>query len=163
LISIGCKRIAHLKGPDTLTISKYRLQGYLDALKKHNMEIKEELIIQGGLTKEGGYQGTKELLNLPVPPDAIFAFSDPVAIGAILAIKESKYKIPEDIAIVGFSDEPITSLIDPSLSTISQPGFEMGKLATELFFEQINNSELFVPQRKILKTTLVVRNSSKRS
>jgi DNA-binding LacI/PurR family transcriptional regulator len=163
LISIGCKKIAHLKGPDSLSISHKRMEGYIDALKKHNIEVKEELIVPGGLTKESGMEGARQLLNLSEKPDALFAFSDPVAIGAVLAFKEAGLKIPDDISIVGFSDEPITSLIEPSLTTVSQPGYEMGQSAANLFFDQIIDPENFVPQKKMLKTKLVIRNSTRKS
>jgi LacI family transcriptional regulator len=165
LIQIGCKRIAHLAGPENLSITRKRLGGYIKALEKYNIPIDPSLIVPSGLTIETGYKGAKYLLDYPKEklPDAIFAVSDPVAIGSLNAIKERGLKVPEDIAIVGFSDEPVTSMIEPALSTIAQPGFEMGQTAVRLFFEQINdNSDSFKPQKKVLKTSLVVRKSSMR-
>lgn len=163
LISIGCKRIAHIKGPSALNISQFRLNGYLEALKRHHIEVKDELIVKGGLSKESGYKMTKQLLELPEPPDAIFCFNDPLAIGALMAIKESKFKAPDDVAVVGFSDEPAVSLLDPPLTTVAQPSFDMGKLATQRLFQQVENLDTYEPKKEVLKTTLIIRGSSMRT
>src|SRR5690606_14111426 len=114
-------------------------------------------------SEKEGYLATQQLLDLPNPPDAIFVNNDIGAIGAMKAIKERGLKIPADIAVVGFSDWQISSMVEPSLTSVSQPGFEMGETAAKLFLEQLANKDKpFVPQTKVLKTSLVIRDSSLR-
>jgi len=162
LIKIGCKNIVHLAGPDTLFISKNRLNGYVAALKAYNIAVDDELIVHCGLKTEDGIKGIEALLQKGKKFDGIFAVSDPVAIGVMLTLKTKGFNIPNDVSIVGFSDEPITSLIQPSLTTMAQPGFEMGHIAANLFLKQEADSDNFKPETKILKTTLVIRDSSKK-
>jgi LacI family transcriptional regulator len=126
LIEQGCKRIAQLNGAPNLIISIDRLRGYKDALNEHGMDVPEDLIIScPSGTFDEGKKATKKLLSMPKPPDAIFADNDPMAMGAMMAIKEKRLKIPQDIAIVGFSNWFFGELMDPSLTTVDQPGFEM--------------------------------------
>ena len=161
LIKSGYKRIAHLAGPKNLSISKYRLKGYKDALKLGNRPYNEELVVYGGLDDTDGVVGFQKLLSLEILPDAVFAVNDPVATGAFLTIKEHGLKIPDDIALVGFSNTNVSSLLDPPLTTVEQPTYEIGKTAVQLLLAQINNSEEnFVPQFEVLKTHLIIRGST---
>ena len=115
-------------------------------------------------TFEEGKRAANKLLSQKNIPDAIFAGNDPMAMGAMMAIKEKGLKIPQDVAIVGFSNWFFGELMDPSLTTVDQPGFEMGQEAARLLIRQIEmkDKEDFDPQpeTKILKTRLVIRNSS---
>ncbi|TKB96883.1 LacI family DNA-binding transcriptional regulator [Pedobacter cryophilus] len=161
LILTGKKRIAHLTGPSSLSISKKRLNGYLDALKKHDIPVDDELIISYDLSINKVNIYVKHLLSLKNPPDAIFAINDPTAIQAIQVIKQHQLKIPEDIAIIGFSDDYASALIEPSLSTMSQPIEEIGKSAIQMLVEQINRDvENWKATTKILETELIIRNST---
>jgi len=161
LIKSGYKRIAHLAGPKNLSISKYRLKGYKDALKLGNRPYNEELVVYGGLDDTDGVVGFQKLLSLEILPDAVFAVNDPVATGAFLTIKEHGLKIPDDIALVGFSNTNVSSLLDPPLTTVEQPTYEIGKTAVQLLLEQINNNEEnFVPRFEVLKTHLIIRGST---
>jgi LacI family transcriptional regulator len=165
LIEQGCKRIAHLNGAPNLMISVDRLKGYTDALKEHKIPLVDEIIItcQSG-TFEEGKKATKKLLSMANPPDAIFANNDPMAMGAMMAIKEKGLKIPQDVAIVGFSNWFFGELMEPSLTTVDQPGFEMGQEAARLLIRQIEmrDKDLVDPQpeTKVLKTRLIIRDSS---
>ncbi len=162
LISLGCKRIAHLCGPQGLLISQNRLNGYLKALKLHNIPIDEELIINCD-TYEKALECTDDLLSLKNPPDGIFAVNDLTAIGAMKVIKTKGLKIPEDISIIGFTNGMVSSLVEPSLTSVNQKGYEMGKIAAELLINRINNNEdNYAPITKIIKTNLVIRNSTKK-
>ena len=167
LIDQGCKRIAHLEGPPNLGITKQRVEGYVQALKESNIPVEQDLIIPGGGTIEEGKAATQGLLQLPNRPDAIFASSDPVAMGAMQAIKEAGLKIPQDIAVVGFSNWIFSGLLEPSLTSVDQPGFEMGQEAAKLLIRQIEfkskDNEDPTPETKILKTKLIVRDSSLKS
>lgn len=162
LIQTGSKRIAHIAGPETLQITKNRLNGYIDALKKYNHAIDEELICYGDFSINKGRDCTRQMLTFPNPPDAIFAVNDPSAFGAMLEIKARSLRIPEDVAVVGFTDEqPLTELVEPSLTSVSQPVFETGKIAAELFIKRIQTGITSAePERIVLKASLIIRNSS---
>jgi DNA-binding LacI/PurR family transcriptional regulator len=161
LIKSGYRRIAHLAGPKILSISKNRLTGYKEALKQNNLLMSEDLVVYGGLDYTDGVVGFHKLLNLEDLPDAVFAVNDPVATGAFVTIKEHGLKIPEDIALVGFSNTNISALLDPPLTTVEQPSYEIGKFAAQLLLEQIqNNDDAFVPKFKVLETQLIIRGST---
>lgn len=161
LIKSGYKRIAHLAGPKNLSISRFRLKGYKDALRQGNLPYNDSMVVHGGLDDTDGIVGVQKLLNLATMPDAIFAVNDPVATGAFVMIKEHGMKIPQDVALAGFSNTHMTSLLDPPLTTVEQPSYEIGKSAAQLLVEQINgNHEQFVPKFIVLKTQLVVRGST---
>lgn len=162
LASVGCKKIAHIAGPQNLSNSKQRLAGYIDALKALNLEVREELIITSDFTKESIRECTTKLLELNELPDAIFAYNSYIAFESMLAVKEKGLKIPDDIAFVGFANEPIISYIEPQLTTIIQPAYQIGKEAVNLFFQQLNNNGKFKPQTVILETKLVVKASSRK-
>lgn len=165
LIDQGCKRIAHLEGPPNLEITKQRLEGYLEALKERNMPIDTNLIVscpQG--TIEEGRKATEKLLSMSPLPDGLFSTNDPAAMGAMQAIKGKGLNIPNDIAVVGFSNWLFCSLMDPPLSSVDQPGFEMGQEAAKLLIRQIEMKTKQdtepQPETKELKTRLVIRESS---
>ncbi len=161
LIDSGYRRIAHLAGPEHLSVSQYRLNGYKAALKKHQIEFDEKLVISGGLDEEDGYNGLKKLLEInQLPPDVVFAANDPVAIGAFQRIKEIGLKIPQDIALLGFCNNPISQLVEPTITTVNQPAHQVGRRAAELLLEQINSPEDFIPRKEVLKTELIIRNST---
>lgn len=162
LIEKGCRNIVHFSGPQTLGLYKNRLDGYISALKKNNIKINPDYIIESRLMKEDGIKNAKKILNLP-EVDAVFSANDTAAISAMQYLKTKGVSIPEDIAFVGFSNEPISAVIEPSLTTVSQNDFEMGRIASTLLFEKINsktnkNKNL----TKILDGELIVRNSSNR-
>jgi LacI family transcriptional regulator/LacI family repressor for deo operon, udp, cdd, tsx, nupC, and nupG len=162
LIETGKKRIAHLAGPDNLIISRKRKEGYLAALKKHQIEIDHELIIPYDLNLEKVKIYVNHLINLPNRPDAIFAINDPTAIEVIQILKSKKIKIPKDIAVAGFSNDNYSAFIEPSLTTVAQPVEEIGKVATELLIDQINRDvKDWKAVTKMLDTQLVIRNSTK--
>jgi LacI family transcriptional regulator len=167
LIEQGCKRIAHLEGAPNLIISKDRLRGYQDALSESNLEVRENYtVVCPNNSFEEGKKATKKLLSLSVPPDAIFCSNDPMAMGAIMAVKEKGFKIPDDVAVVGFSNWFFGEITDPSLTTVDQPGFEMGQEAARLLIRQIElkdkDADDPVPETKVLKTRLIIRDSSLR-
>lgn len=163
LILQGCNQIAHFSGPQELEIYKNRFKGYKAALERHNIPFDPKLVLSSKLMESDGTENAKKLLSLKTPVDGIFSSNDTAAISALQYLKEQGIRIPEDIAIVGFSNEPISSVIEPSLTTIDQPGFEIGKIATNLLITQIKNKkEQTVPETIVLKPLLVQRNSSKK-
>lgn len=160
LIDHGYKKIAHLKGPQGLSIGKKRLQGYREAMKEHQLEIADEWILESGLQEKSGYEAMKKLLDLPevMRPRAVFAVNDPAAFGAIEAIRERGLTIPDDIAIVGFSDDIRAELLPVPLTTVSQPAYEVGKKAAETLLSIINGDK--IPEQDIqVLTELRIRSS----
>lgn len=161
LIEEGYKKIAHLGGSRGISITEARYNGYLDALKTQNIKINQDYCYFGGFHEKNGKEGMEFLLNLSDPPDAVIAVNDPVALGAYDAIKNRGLNIPGDIAIVGFSDNPICRIVSPQLTTIRQPTYEMGKKAMEMLIDQINNGDdNLKPRKEILETSLIVRQST---
>ncbi len=161
LISQGCKRIAHFAGPEHLNIYLNRMKGYLNALKDNNIDIKDYLIINNILTKEKGFSACKHLMNLKNKPDAIFAASDYSALGAMVYLKETGYKIPEDIALVGFANEPFTGLLEPGLTSVDQHSNEIGIEVAKLFLDEVQHGEAGTICRDIIiKPDLIIRKSS---
>lgn len=161
LIERGRKRIAHLSGPPSLKISEKRQNGYKAALRKHNIELDEELVIPYDLSLDKVHIYVNHLLNLPHPPDAIFAINDPTAIEIIQVVKKRGLRVPEDIAVVGFSNDFASGLIHPSLTTVSQPVKEIGGTAAQLLIDQMSRDVAdWKSIIRVLKTELIVRNSS---
>jgi len=161
LIQIGKRRIAHLAGPSQLVISRKRMNGYRDALKKYDIPIDEELILEYDLNLSKVKMYVKHLMDLDSPPDALFAVNDPTAIEAIQIIKKLGKRIPEDIAIVGFSDNYGSSFIEPSLTTIAQPVREIGRTAMELLLGLMDKDiSEWKPLIKTLDAELIIRNST---
>jgi len=163
LLEQGYRRIAILAGPKNLGISNERLDGYLAALKKYKIKVDPDLIIHCDFNQDYAYIATKELLSMKKRPDAIFTISDRMAIGAMLAIKEKGLKMPNDIGLVGFNNEPITSLVTPGISSVDQPAFELGKMAAKLFIETMHNNDDMSHVEEVLKPKLHVRESSLRN
>ncbi|MBN8822042.1 MULTISPECIES: LacI family DNA-binding transcriptional regulator [unclassified Spirosoma] len=161
LIKTGRRRIAHLAGPDTLTNSRSRLNGYRDALTQHGIAIDPELIISYDLNLDKANIYVNHLLNLPNPPDALFTINDPTALEALNVAKRRGIRVPQDLAIVGFSDDPISALIEPGLTTIAQPVDELGKQAAQLLIKQLlADDERPASETIVLPTRLIVRGST---
>lgn len=162
LIKQGYKRIAHMAGPKNLSLSQERLRGYTDALVKYGYVVDQELIIYSDFTDEKAWIYAKYFLEMANPPDAIFAVNDPSAIQIILAARSKGIKIPEDLGVVGFSDDPISSFIEPGLTTVSQPTLEIGRLAAMKVIELIEGTDLASDFVSKLDTHLIIRGSSSR-
>ncbi len=162
LIQQGHTKIAHITGPINVILSRDRLRGFQQAMMSHDLEIDSAYIQEGDFTFESGYHQMLKLLALETPPSAVFAFNDEMAMGAIKAVKDSHMLIPEDVAIVGFDNIKMASVIEPNLTTIDQPKYEIGKKAMELLLNLINGESL---QKKkfVMKDELIVRESSSKT
>ncbi len=161
LIEQGRKRIAMIGGPLNLQIYRNRQEGYLTALKEAGLSVDKSLVIHNSLTREDGTKAVKKLLKNAKQPDAIFCANDTTALSAIIYLREQNIRVPEDIAIVGFSNEPFSEVVTPSISTIKQPGFEMGQKAARLLIHQINQKEPATQFETIkMPTELIIRHSS---
>lgn len=159
LIDQGYRRIAHLAGTSNQAISRERQLGYEDALLVNGLEA-FMCVKVCGFAEQAGYQAMKELLEEDdLPLDAVFTVNDPVAFGAIKAIREKGLRIPEDIALIGFSDDIRAELMPTPLSTVSQPAFQIGKRAAEKLIRAIEHSD--EPVESIyMNTQLIIRESS---
>lgn len=162
LIDQGYKRIALLAGPENLSISNERMEGYLQTLKQNKIKVDKNLIIHCDFNQEYGRMAAKELLIMKNRPDAIFTISDRLAIGAALAIKETGLKMPKDIGLVGFNNDPMTKLMTPSISSVEMFAFEIGKATAKIFLEMINSETDMSDKEIIFKPKLFVRESSSR-
>jgi DNA-binding LacI/PurR family transcriptional regulator len=161
LIRQGRKRIAHIGGRNQLYVSRKRRQGFEAAMKDHNISPNPDYIVTGGYHEEDGRAAAQELCGLAAPPDAVFAINDPVALGAYMHFIDSGIKIPEEIALIGFSNNPNTTLIRPRLTTVSQPAFEMGKVAVSLLLKKLGSSSIASSaETVVLKTELLIRESA---
>ncbi len=151
--------IAYLSGPQKVSIGKQRLLGYKDALEAHEIPVNDDWIIQAGFKEDTGYEAMIQLLEQGENyPDAVVAVNDPTAIGAMNAIQEFELSIPEDIAIVGFTDDIRSPLMEVPLTTVHQPAYEMGERAAEKLIEVIENED--APIEKIeVPTSLKIRSS----
>ncbi len=164
MLKQGYKRIALLEGPQNLEIFRQRKTGYLRALEAHHIPVIDELIKINAWTKELGAQAARELLNLPAPPDAIFAStSDFSALGVHEVAMEMGFKVPAQLGICGYANEPFTEITSPSITTIDQFSFKMGATIAELYFEQLDNAETRIAQKVIsIKPELIIRASTLR-
>ena len=161
LISVGCKRIAHLGMTKELSIGKNRLNGYIKALEDNNLPVDEKLIIECD-SYHAAMTVTKRLVYDLKPPDGIFAINDLTAIGALQIIKECKLNVPNDIAIVGFGNGIYSMFTDPSLTTIEQNGYKMGQTAITLLLDRLIRKDDYPPVREIFESTLIMRKSSQK-
>jgi LacI family transcriptional regulator len=161
LINIGKKRIAIIKESDSSNVSERRYQGYLRALRKHNLEFDENIVLSSeDLSIDEGRRQTSILLSLQNKPDGVFTIIDEAGIGVIKELKKNKIKIPEEIAVVGFSNSIFSTIINPKLTSIDQPGNRIGEIAVKYLIEEIKN-EVSVSHKTIeIKTNLIIRKSS---
>ena len=162
LIEQGYKRIAHISGPQHINIFKERLKGYRSALRSHNIHFDPSLVYDGDVSIDAGRLAVKHFLEMPLPPDAIFAVEDFTALGAIKELKQHNISIPDDFGIIGFANESFGEHITPSLSTIDQQTVKMGKEAFNLMIKLIEEkgSSKKMMQKRILQPIPIFRNSS---
>ena len=161
MIKTGCKRIAFFSAPLHLEISKNRKNGYLDALRKYHLPI-EESLIRIADTKNLGYERAMEILREPNRPDAFMAMNDYTASGILVAAKKLGLKVPEEVSIFGFSNSNISQDTDPMLTTMDQHPQEMGMEAMKLILEKIENPENTSRKNKIIKTSLIARQTTRK-
>ncbi|MGC1241468.1 MAG: LacI family DNA-binding transcriptional regulator [Chryseosolibacter sp.] len=161
LILNGYRRISHISGPKGFALTENRAKGYRDALKKHNLPIREEWIIHSGFSQSHGEQDVFKLLQCEQKPDAIFAVNDRKAVGAMLALKKMNIKIGKEMGVIGFTDDPVCSIISPQLTTIAEPAFEIGTKSAELLIQHITKKN-FSANEVVLPGKLIVRESTVR-
>jgi LacI family transcriptional regulator len=161
LIDRGCRRVAHLRGPE-VGIAAERLGGYRCALAERGLRRQTGYVVAGGHSDGTGYMGMRELLKVRPLPDGVFCFNDPVAIGAMKAILEAGLKLPHDIAVVGAGNIHYSDVLAVPLTTIDQGTCRTGVVAAELLVERIAPKHALRPKKILIPPTLVERESTRR-
>jgi LacI family transcriptional regulator len=162
LLTSGYRRIAHIAGPKGLSFTEKRLRGYLDALQTNQITPREEWVVNSGFCQQCGEADTNQLLALAEKPDAIFAVNDRKAIGAMIALKNKNIMIGKEFGVIGFTDDPMCKIFSPSLTTITEPAFDIGRECCALLLNHIRKS-YFQPRDLILSGQLIVRESTQRN
>jgi LacI family transcriptional regulator len=160
LIENGCRKIVHFSGPQNLSFARNRIKGFTDAMKKHHLPITKENVLETGLFVEDGMFSMQKLVDSGNIPDAVFAVNDPTAIGAIKVLKKNELRVPGDVAVAGFSECSFAELIDPPLTSVVQPTFEMGRKVAELIIQKIEDKLPDGDQTYMLSGKLNIRASS---
>lgn len=160
LIKTGSRRIAFIGGPYHLDMVKRRKHGYLEALRESGIEIDRSIIINGSIDHESAYKATLELLQRPDRPDAILAFNDIITYAAFSATKDSRLRIPEDVAIIGFTETEYCEFVTPKLSAIMDQAHAMGEKACELLLKNISGDTK--KYKEIVPMIMKIRESSEK-
>lgn len=165
LISSGCERIAMITGPasgaGSATYGRMqRYAGYCRALVESDRAVDPEMVVEGTFRYESGRDAMRWLLSRPQPPDAVFAANDMMALGAMSVVRDAGLRIPDDIALVGFDNVPMTALTSPALTTLAMPMAELGHVAATLLDDQLRHDGAHTAVRRVFSARLVVRASS---
>ena len=165
LIDQGCQKIALVRG-QMIPLIQRRVQGFLDALKEGGVPYREDMVFENTTSDiEEGIELARKIASLKERPDAVFAFADVTALGLITGLKQEGVRIPEDIAVVGFNDSTMSQLVEPTLTAVAQPAFEMGKKAAETLLHEIEvlkHDDDPIHSQNVLKTELIIRDSSRK-
>ncbi|ELY4816879.1 DNA-binding transcriptional regulator CytR [Cronobacter malonaticus] len=160
LHELGHQRIACIAGPEEMPLCHYRLQGYVQALRRSGMTVDPHYIARGDFTYEAGANALEQLLNLPQPPTAIFCHSDVMALGALSMAKRRGFRVPDDLSIIGFDNIALAEFCDPPLTTVAQPRFDIGREAMLLLLSQLNGHTVSSGSR-LLDCELVLRGTTR--
>ena len=159
LHELGHQRIACIAGPEEMPLCHYRLQGYVQALRRCGITVDPHYIARGNFTYEAGANALEQLLALPQPPTAIFCHSDIMALGALSYAKRQGLKVPDDLSIIGFDNISLAEFCDPPLTTVAQPRFDIGREAMLLLLNQLSGQ--FVDSgSRLLDCELIIRGST---
>ncbi len=159
-LETGSKRVAFIGGANHLDIVKKRKHGYLQALREYKIPIERELVVCKKIGYEAGYEGACQLLSLTNPPDAILGMTDSLAFGAMKAIREKGLRIPDDISLIGYTDELHSNYVDPPLSAVTHQTYKMGESACKLLLKKIKGQSKI--EQIVIPCILSIRESSKK-
>ena len=162
LIEQGCKRIAHITASQKRNVYADRMRGYKHALSDHSIPFDETLIFINNLSDQAGIDVSRSILKMKTLPDGIFSANDACAVSCIRELKEAGIKIPEQIAVAGFNNDPLSKVIKPNLTTVEYPGEEMGEMAASTLIRRLDNLEGANLNSIVLRHELIIRESSKR-
>jgi len=163
LIKEGYKRIVHITANPKRNVYVDRLKGYKEALSENDIEFKEDNLIIGNLSLEAGIDAAAQILMMKQRPDGVLVANDNCAVGCMLALKQSGIHIPQDIAFVGFNNDPVSKVIEPNLTTVNYPGYEMGEVAARNLINHLNGVHpIYSTNTIVLRSELIIRASSQR-
>lgn len=162
LIEKGCKKVMYVSGPEDLYISKKRKEGYMQALQESGIEYDPDMVKISNLTTEGNIKIGQEIAEMKERPDGVFCMIDPVALDILSYWKAEGIKVPQDMALAGFTNNPTSAVVEPSLTTVAQPGYEMGKLSVSHLLDQLDGIASDDPISIVLDTTLLPRKSTEK-
>jgi LacI family transcriptional regulator len=161
LISQGRRRIVHLTATPKRNVYVDRLKGYKQALADQHIAFREDYVIVGNLSQEAGADAAARIREMKPMPDAVFVANDNCAVGCITALKQMGVRIPQDIAFVGFNNDPVSIVVEPNLTTVNYPGYEMGQIAARNLIALLDGSSgMHTTNTIILRSELVIRESS---
>jgi DNA-binding LacI/PurR family transcriptional regulator len=159
LVRLGHRRIGYISGPHLLLTTEQRLLGYTEALKAHGIEIDQSLIIKGNYTYDSGVQAADSIDMMAEKPTVVLASNDLMAIGCLTRLKQLNYRVPEDISVMGIDDIPFAKFVDPALTTVALPLYELGKVGMESLLK-LRNGVVSERDEIILPHSLVIRKST---
>ena len=163
LLEQGCKRIVHITATPKRNVYVDRLQGYKQALAEYGIRFKEEWIIIGNLSQEAGVNAAEAIRKMKPLPDGVFVSNDNCAVACMIALKKAGIRIPGDIAFVGFNNDPVSQVVEPNLTTINYPGYEMGEVAAHNLIGHLDGTvSIISTHTSILRSDLIIRDSSLR-
>lgn len=162
LIEQGCKNLVQITVSSNKNVYVDRVKGFKEALEDSGITWNDERLIYGDLTMQAGASAAKTILESPNPIDGIFVANDNAAVGCLLALKGAGKKIPEEIAIIGFNNDPVSTVVEPNLTTINYPGYEMGNIAAQNLINHLNGTDNSSTNTILLRSELIVRESSLR-
>jgi LacI family transcriptional regulator len=161
LISQGRRRIIHITATQKRNVYIDRLQGYRQALTDQRIPFREDYVIVGNLSQEAGAEAAARIREMQPLPDAVFVANDSCAVGCMIVLRQMGIRIPEDIAFVGFNNDPVSTVVEPNLTTINYPGYEMGQVAARNLIDHLNgSSNIHSTNTIILRSELILRESS---
>jgi LacI family transcriptional regulator len=161
LIGLGRRRIVHITAPSKRNVYTDRLKGYKEALADNHIPYRDDYVIAGNLSQESGAEAAAAIRSMSPLPDAVFVANDNCAVGCMVAIRQMGIQIPKDIAFVGFNNDPVSTVVEPNLTTINYPGYEMGQLSARSLIDHLNGtSNIHSTNTILLRYELIVRDSS---
>ena len=164
LVEQGCRNIVHITGNLKINLYTDRLKGYKYALIDKDLPFRESLVFATDLTEEAGIKAAEQILKMNPRPDGIFVANDFCAVNCMKALKQAGVAIPDDMAVVGFNNDPITRVVEPNLTTIDYPGYEMGEVAVRSLVNYLDSlSDISITNTVTLRSELIIRESSLKS
>jgi LacI family transcriptional regulator len=163
LIEQGCRKIVHITGSLKRNVYADRLKGYKYALADQDLAFDNDLVLETNLSVEAGVAAAEQILEMKPLPDGVFVANDACAVSCMQTLKQAGIAIPQDIAFVGFNNDPLAKVVEPNLTTVNYPGYEMGEAAAQTLINHLNGtSNINSTNTIILRSELVIRESSVR-
>jgi LacI family transcriptional regulator len=164
LIDEGCNNIVHITAIPKRNVYADRLKGYKEALADNKIKYREDYVIIDDLSQEAGARAAEQILKMEPLPDGVFVANDNAAVRCMIELKKAGVRIPEDIAFVGFNNDPVSTVVEPNLTTINYPGYTIGEVAARNLIDHLNGTtSVTTTDTIILRSELIIRESSKKS